>query len=75
MLVKVILTDIMQLKQLQIKLRKNSEASKGSTRTHDLRDTGAMLYPLSYEVLLVGRTNLSGSFINNKLKIQVCVFC
>ena len=62
MLVKVILTDIMQLKQLQRKPR-NSEASNGSTGTHDLRDTGAMLYPLSYEALLVGGTNLSGNFI------------
>ena len=41
-----------QLKQLQVKPR-NSEAPTG-VRTHDLHDTGAMLYQLSYEAKLVG---------------------
>ena len=39
------------VKQLQRKPRNYSEAPNG-IRTHDLRDTGAMLYQLSYEVSL-----------------------
>ena len=40
-----------QLKQLQRKPRKHSEAGFDGIPTHDLRDTGAMLYKLSYEAL------------------------
>ena len=46
-LVKVILTVVKQLKQLQIKPRKIIWGFNG-VQTHDLRDTGAMLYELSY---------------------------
>ena len=40
-----------KLKQLQIKPRKQFWGSNG-IRTHDLRDTGAMLYQLSYKASL-----------------------
>ena len=40
-----------QLKQLQRKPRKKIWGSN-EIRTHDLRDTGAMLYQLSYEASL-----------------------
>ena len=46
-LVKVILAVMKQLKQLQRKPRKILR------QTHDLHNTSAMLYQLSYEALLV----------------------
>ena len=48
--VKVILTVVKQPKQLQIKPRKKSVFN--GIRTHDLSDTGVMLYLLSYEASL-----------------------
>ena len=41
-----------QLKQLPMKAQKKFWGFNG-IRSHDLRDTGAMLYTLSYEALLV----------------------
>ena len=41
-----------ELKDLQIKPRKKSEAWTRFDWTHDLRDTGAMLYQLSYETFV-----------------------
>ena len=59
-----------QLKQLQRKPRKNSEASTGF-KPMELCDTGAMLYQLSYEASL-GQERVQ--FIPVNMKRVRCVY-
>ena len=56
-----------KLKQLQIKSRRNGF---NGIWTHDLRDTGAMLYQLSYEALLEAARSRTSSIYTRYVSIQ-----